>query len=64
MSATDTATLWTALEALARPTLSELFADPARLDRYATVLDLPGGPINPPDSATTPPKRDSPTATA
>ncbi|KUR71351.1 glucose-6-phosphate isomerase [Novosphingobium fuchskuhlense] len=45
MAANDTASLWTALENLPRPTLGELFADPARLDRYATVLDLPGGPI-------------------
>jgi glucose-6-phosphate isomerase len=45
MAATETAPLWTALERLPRPTLAELFADPPRLDRYATLLDLPGGPI-------------------
>ncbi|MCY1671842.1 glucose-6-phosphate isomerase [Novosphingobium sp. SL115] len=38
-------TFWTALEGLPRPTLKDLFADPARLDTYATTLDLPGGPI-------------------
>lgn len=37
--------LWTALESLPRPTLKDLFADPSRLDAYATDLDLPGGPI-------------------
>ncbi|OYX63756.1 MAG: glucose-6-phosphate isomerase [Novosphingobium sp. 32-60-15] len=37
--------LWTALESLPRPTLKELFVDTSRLGTYATVLDLPGGPI-------------------
>ena len=39
------ATLWKALETLEFPTLAALFAAPDRLDRYATTLDLPGGPI-------------------
>ncbi len=37
--------LWHELEALDRPTLAALFADPARLDRYCSTLDLPGGAI-------------------
>jgi len=41
----DPKALWAALESLPQPTLTELFADPARVDRYASVLDLPGGPI-------------------
>ena len=45
MAAQDQATLWHALETLEVPTLAALFADPARLERYATTLDLPGGPI-------------------
>jgi glucose-6-phosphate isomerase len=45
MAAQEQATLWQALETLEVPTLAALFADPARLDRYATTLDLPGGPI-------------------
>ena len=49
MAATATPTafgaLWAALENLPQPPLTELFADPARLERYASVLDLPGGPI-------------------
>ena len=45
MTVAEAETLWTALEGLPRPTLRELFADPSRLDAYATVLDLPGGPI-------------------
>lgn len=36
---------WTKLEALPRPTLTELFADPRRLDALCTTLDLPGGSI-------------------
>ena len=36
---------WTALEALPKPTLAELFAAPGRLESLATTLDLPGGPI-------------------
>lgn len=42
---TDPALLWAALENLPQPTLAALFADAARMDRYASVLDLPGGPI-------------------
>lgn len=39
-----TATVWTELEALPSPSLAALFAeDPARLDRLATRLELPGG---------------------
>ncbi|OYZ12288.1 MAG: glucose-6-phosphate isomerase [Novosphingobium sp. 28-62-57] len=45
MSASPAEQFWTALEALPRPTLKELFADSARLSRYSTTLDLPGGPI-------------------
>jgi hypothetical protein len=45
MAATETHALWTVLETLPQPALTELFADPARMDRYASVLDLPGGPI-------------------
>jgi glucose-6-phosphate isomerase len=36
---------WNALEALPRPTLSELFADGGRLSRYSARLDLPGGEV-------------------
>lgn len=36
---------WTALEALPRPTLEELFSDGGRVGRYASTLDLPGGPV-------------------
>jgi glucose-6-phosphate isomerase len=36
---------WNALEALARPSLKDLFGDPERLARYSTELELPGGPI-------------------
>lgn len=36
---------WTALAGLPQPSLKDLFADPARLDRYATTIDLPGGPV-------------------
>lgn len=39
------APLWSALEVLAFPSLAELFADPGRLDRMVTTLDLPGGAI-------------------
>jgi glucose-6-phosphate isomerase len=39
------AALWTELETAAYPTLAALFAAPDRLSRYATTLDLPGGPI-------------------
>ena len=45
MAATEVHALWTTLETLPQPTLVQLFADPARMDRYASVLDLPGGPI-------------------
>jgi glucose-6-phosphate isomerase len=45
MGSPDTNALWAALESLPQPTLAALFTDPARLDRYASVLDLPGGPI-------------------
>ena len=45
MASHDTNALWAALENLPQPTLIDLFADPARMDRYASVLDLPGGPI-------------------
>ena len=45
MAAQDQAALWQKLEALDRPTLAELFKDSGRLARYATELDLPGGPI-------------------
>jgi glucose-6-phosphate isomerase len=34
-----------ALRSLPRPTLTELFADPARLDSFATTMELPGGPV-------------------
>ncbi|CAM4017245.1 Glucose-6-phosphate isomerase [Novosphingobium lubricantis] len=37
--------LWTALGALPRPTLKELFSDKGRLERYCSTLDLPGGEI-------------------
>ncbi|WP_338465969.1 glucose-6-phosphate isomerase [Novosphingobium sp. ZN18A2] len=40
-----TETGWSKLEALPRPTLEELFADPRRLDALCTTLDLPGGAI-------------------
>jgi len=36
---------WASLAALPRPSLADLFADGARLDRFATVLELPGGPV-------------------
>jgi hypothetical protein len=36
---------WNALEALARPSLKDLFGDSERLARYSTELELPGGPI-------------------
>ncbi|MDT0508215.1 glucose-6-phosphate isomerase [Novosphingobium sp. MMS21-SN21R] len=45
MSVAEAETYWTALEGLPRPTLQSLFSDPARLDTYATTLDLPGGAI-------------------
>jgi glucose-6-phosphate isomerase len=45
MAASENHALWRALEILPQPTLTALFADPARLERYAGVLDLPGGPI-------------------
>lgn len=45
MAATENHALWKALEILPQPTLAALFADPARIERYAGVLDLPGGPI-------------------
>lgn len=38
-------TEWNALEVLPRPDLTQLFADPERLARYASTLDLPGGSI-------------------
>lgn len=45
MTLAQAGTLWTALEALPRPTLSALFAAGDRLGRYSATLDLPGGPI-------------------
>ncbi|MDE2564055.1 MAG: glucose-6-phosphate isomerase [Sphingomonadales bacterium] len=36
---------WTTLEALPRPRLEQLFADPRRLEALCTTLDLPGGAI-------------------
>ena len=36
---------WTALEALPRPTLGELFADHTRVEALTGTLDLPGGAI-------------------
>ncbi|HUQ13872.1 MAG TPA: glucose-6-phosphate isomerase [Novosphingobium sp.] len=36
---------WTALAALPRPTLAELFEDPGRVDALAAMLDLPGEAI-------------------
>jgi len=36
---------WTALEALPRPTLGELFADRGRVGKLAAMLDTPGGAI-------------------
>lgn len=43
---TDAATAaWTALAALEKPTLAQLFADPGRLDLLSARLDLPGGGI-------------------
>ncbi|WP_333836834.1 glucose-6-phosphate isomerase [Novosphingobium sp.] len=45
MAEHDQGALWQALEAAEKPTLAALFADTARLDAYATTLDLPGGPI-------------------
>ncbi len=44
-SPTAIGALWAALENLPQPPLTALFAHPARLERYASVLDLPGGPI-------------------
>jgi glucose-6-phosphate isomerase len=41
----QTGALWAALANLPRPKLPGLFADPARVDHYASTLDLPGGPI-------------------
>ncbi|MFC4295389.1 glucose-6-phosphate isomerase [Novosphingobium tardum] len=41
----ETASLWTALEKLPRPTLAELFDAGDRLDLLAETLELPGGPI-------------------
>ncbi len=39
------AAAWTDLAGLPRPSLAELFADPARLDLLSAKLDLPGGAI-------------------
>ncbi|MEY4239205.1 MAG: hypothetical protein RL339_1806, partial [Pseudomonadota bacterium] len=39
------AAAWQNLAGLARPSLAELFADPARLDLLSSRLDLPGGAI-------------------
>ena len=39
------AAAWQNLAGLARPTLAELFADPARLDLLSSRLELPGGAI-------------------
>lgn len=36
---------WQALKALPKPTLKDLFADPARLDAWSARLDLPGGQV-------------------
>ncbi|MEY4160862.1 MAG: hypothetical protein RLZZ136_1483, partial [Pseudomonadota bacterium] len=36
---------WAKLEALPRQSLSDLFRAEDRLDRFATVLELPGGPV-------------------
>ncbi len=36
---------WAALQALDKPTLKALFADPARLDLLSARLDLPGGTV-------------------
>ena len=36
---------WQVLEALPKPTLKALFADPARLDVWSARLDLPGGAV-------------------
>ena len=38
-------TAWQALAELPGKTLADLFADPGRVDRLATTLDLPGGSI-------------------
>lgn len=45
MSVAAAEPFWTGLEGLPRPTLKELFSAPARIDRYSTTLDLPGGPV-------------------
>ncbi|MBX9642998.1 MAG: glucose-6-phosphate isomerase [Novosphingobium sp.] len=39
------AATWQALEALPKRALRELFADKARLDRWSSKLDLPGGAV-------------------
>ena len=39
------AAAWQNLAALARPTLAELFADPARVESLSAKLDLPGGAV-------------------
>ena len=36
---------WAALEALPRPSLSELFVEDERLAKLSARLDLPGGPV-------------------
>lgn len=36
---------WQALKALPRPSLKDLFADPARLESWSAKLDLPGGAV-------------------
>ncbi|MEQ1498921.1 MAG: glucose-6-phosphate isomerase [Novosphingobium sp.] len=36
---------WQVLQALPKPTLKDLFADPARLAAWSTRLDLPGGAV-------------------
>ncbi len=46
MAMSDTVTAaWARLAALPKPTLAELFGQAGRLERYAKVLDLPGGAI-------------------
>lgn len=41
----EQAELWQELALLDAPTLAALFAEPGRLDRYCTTLDLPGGAV-------------------
>ena len=39
------AAAWSALEALPKPSLQDLFGDKARLDAWSSKLDLPGGAV-------------------